>query len=135
MQIVPKSYGEIAKRASIPMACAALRPHFLLATGSSYLWRAGFGRNVTRASFLIRGCCRKRGGRGTLPVITICQNRGDTLHTRAPDLPRPGLLSFWPAAPLEPRMTDAAVLSRRTVDFSADAHSCDRRRGPKPPGE
>src|SRR5262249_52170706 len=127
MQIAPKSYGEIAKRASIPMACAALRPHFL--------WRAGFGRNVTRASFLIRGCCRKRGGRGTLPGITICQNRGDTLHTRAPDLPRPGLLSFWPAATLEPRMTDAAVLSRRTVDFSADAHSCDRRRGPKPSGE
>src|SRR5262249_33129492 len=114
MQIAPKSYGEIAKRASIPVACAALRPHFLLATGSSYLWRARFGRNVTRASFLIRGCCRKRGGRGTLPAITICQNRGDTSAHESPGPTTAGASLFWPAATLR------AAHDRRGSAIQAD---------------
>jgi hypothetical protein len=50
----PKSYGEIAKRASIPVGRAALLPHFLLATGSSYLWQASFGLDGRRTA-LARG--------------------------------------------------------------------------------
>src|SRR5262249_55238285 len=123
MQLAPKSYGEIAKRASVPVGRAALLPRFLLATGSNYLWPTSFGRNVTRASFLIRGCCRKRGGRGTLRRITICQNRGDTSAHESPGPTTAGAsLFFGPAATCQPRMTTHTVLSRRTVDFRAEAH-------------
>ena len=54
------------------------------------------GRNVTRDRF--RAPTVAESARIALPYrITIRQNRGDTsahTHTRAPDLPRPGLLSL-----------------------------------------
>jgi hypothetical protein len=91
------------------------------------------GRNVTRDRF--RAPTVAESARIALPYgITICQNRGDTsahTRTRAPDLPRPGLLFFAPARRRSIRPT---APSQGAAQRRAGAQSCNGGRGPNAPG-